>query len=95
MNQTRTKERRFVYIQCKVLSDSKSPKFGDGGRPVLGHPSSLGARPLPGRPCPWRGGRWTAQANHGAGAYTRVRARARKQAASVTFQPTETEENKM
>jgi hypothetical protein len=33
--------------------------------------------------------------DHGAGALACVRARARKQAASVTFQPTETEENKM
>lgn len=48
MNQTRTKERRFVYIQCKVLTGWRSLKFRDAGGTDSRHPSSLGARC---RPC--------------------------------------------
>jgi hypothetical protein len=48
MNQTRTKERRVVYIQCKVLRGwrfLKLLKFRDAGGTGSRHPSSLGARP--------------------------------------------------
>jgi len=48
MNQTRTKERRFVYIQCKVLRGWRSLKFRDAGGTGSRHPSPFGARP---RPC--------------------------------------------
>jgi hypothetical protein len=48
MNQTLMKERRFVYIQCKVLTGWRSLKFRSAGGTGSRHPSSLGARP---RPC--------------------------------------------
>jgi hypothetical protein len=48
MNRTRTKERRFVYIQCKVPTGWRSLKFRDAGGTGSRHPSSLGART---RPC--------------------------------------------
>ena len=48
MNQTRTKERRFVYIQCKVPTGWRSLKFRSAGGTGPRHPSFLGARP---RPC--------------------------------------------
>jgi len=48
MNETRMKERRFVYIQCKVLTGWRSLKFRDAGGTRSWHPSSLGAHP---RPC--------------------------------------------
>jgi len=48
MKQMRAKERRFVYIQCKVLTDWGSLKFRDAGGTGPRHPSPLGARP---RPC--------------------------------------------
>jgi len=48
MDQTRRKERRFVYIQCKVLTGWRSLKFRDAGGTGSRHPSPFGARP---RPC--------------------------------------------
>jgi hypothetical protein len=52
MNQTRTKERRFVYIQCKIPTGWRSVKFRYAGSNGLRHPSSLGARPHPWAPVP-------------------------------------------
>jgi hypothetical protein len=48
MNESRMKERRFIYIQCKVPTGWGSLKFRDAGGTGSRHPSSLGARP---RPC--------------------------------------------
>jgi hypothetical protein len=48
MNQTPTKGRRFVYIQCKVLTGLRSLKFRDAGGTGSRYPSFLGARC---RPC--------------------------------------------
>jgi hypothetical protein len=47
MKQKQTKERRFVYIQCKVPRGWRSLKFRDAGGTGLWHPSYLGARPHP------------------------------------------------
>jgi len=47
MDQTRRKERRFVYIQCKVLTSWRCLKFRDAGSTGSRHLSSLGARCRP------------------------------------------------
>ena len=47
MNHTRTKERRFVYIQCKVRTGWGSMKFRGAGGTGSRYSSSLGARPGP------------------------------------------------
>jgi hypothetical protein len=50
MNESRMKERRFIYIQCKVPTGWGSLKFRDAGGTGSRHPSSLGARPRPASP---------------------------------------------
>ena len=50
VKQKRAKERRFVYIQCKVLTGWRSLKFRDAGCTGSRYPSSLGARPRPSVP---------------------------------------------
>jgi hypothetical protein len=93
-NSAPTMKPRFVCIQCKVLSDSKSPKFRNGGGPGLRHPSSLGVRPAPASPstiATVRGNRTWRRSSPG-----RARARARKDAGTrLTSKPNPTEENKM
>ena len=102
MNQTRTKERRFVYIQCKVLTGWRSLKFRDTGGPGPGTPSSLGSRPcVPGHVGP------AAYPQHEAGAQAPQKrltrrsmnighAPARRDTGTpLTIQQNPTEENKM
>jgi hypothetical protein len=89
----RLMERGLAYIQCKVLWVLKSLKFGNGSRPVLGHPSPLGARPLSRAPVP-SGAEADGQAREPQRRSPRACARG-DGGASLTNQPTETEENKM
>ena len=54
VRERRTKERRFVYIQCKVRTGWRSLKFRGGGGTGSRYPSSLGARTRPCVPAPDR-----------------------------------------
>src|SRR5215211_2896219 len=100
--QTRTKGRRFVNVQCKVLTGWRSLKFRDAGGTGSRHPSSLGARPcVPGHvgPAAYPQHEAEAQAPQKRGTRRSMNighAPARRDTGTpLTTQPNPTEENKV